>query len=73
MQNASDLITKQFAPSRETIAGGVVNLPGCTDRFQWLRSRIDAVVRYVIRRQMAAARCEIRRGKDRLWIAPERE
>ena len=73
MQNASNLITKHFVSSREMEAGEVANLPGRTDRPQWLRTGIDAVVRYVIRQQMAAACREIRRGKDRLSIGPDRE
>jgi hypothetical protein len=45
--------------------------PDRKSRLRWLRSAFDAVVRYVIGRQMAAARREIKRGKDRLSLGPD--
>jgi hypothetical protein len=42
-------------------------------RLNWLQVGIDAIVRYVIRQQMAAAMREVRRGRDRLWVRPDRD
>ena len=63
----SPTLTQDLEPASATIQ------PDRKGRPHWLRSAFDAVARYVMRQQMAAARREIKRGKDRLSIGPDND